>query len=121
MSAPTLPTRLREFAHRMPTPPAGVASIVRSPWMLGLAAAGWSLLIGLGIALASFAVVWIASDTGLELAEAMRLGGLTWLVANGATVVIAGVSYSLLPWGLLLIPLLLLGYAGGWEIGRAHV
>ena len=107
MSAPTLPTRLREFAHRMPNPPAGMASVLRSPWLLGLAAAGWSLLIGLGIALASFAVVWIASDTGLELAEAMRLGGLTWLVANGATVVIAGVSYSLLPWGL--------------QIGRAHV
>ena len=105
----------------MPNPPAGMASVLRSPWLLGLAAAGWSLLIGLGIALASFAVVWIASDTGLELAEAMRLGGLTWLVANGATVVIAGVSYSLLPWGLLLIPLLLLGYAGGWAVRRGRV
>jgi hypothetical protein len=65
-------------------------------------------------------IVWMATpSSGLTWLESLRVAGLLWVVAHGAPVVIAGVTYSLVPWGLAVIPLLLLGYAGGWAARRS--
>lgn len=94
----------------------------RSPWLMGVAAALWSAVIGLGLAALPVVIVWMASPaSGLSWPEALRIGGLLWLVANGAAITIAGVTYSLLPWGLLIVALILLGYAGGWAARRSGI
>jgi hypothetical protein len=64
-------------------------------------------------------IVWIANPaSGLTWLESLRIGGLIWVVAQGTPVAIGPVTYSLLPWGLVVIPALLLGYAGGWAARR---
>lgn len=94
----------------------------RAPWLLGVAAALWSAVIGLGLAALPVVVVWMASpSSGLSWPEALRIGGLLWLVANGAAITIGGVTYTLLPWGLLIVALILLGYSGGWAARRSGV
>jgi hypothetical protein len=90
-----------------------------SPWLIGPLAALWAAAIGLAIAAVPMVVIWMASpQSGLTWIESMRLAGLVWVMAQGAPITIAGVTYSLLPWGLAIIPLLLLGYAGGWAMRR---
>ena len=59
------------------------------------------------------------SDAEIAWSDAVRWGGLLWLVANGAAVSIAGVTITLLPWGLLLVPLVLLASASAWAVRRS--
>ena len=93
-----------------------------SPWAVGLIAAAWAAGIGLAVAALVMALVWIATPgSGLSVADAMRVAGLLWSVAHGTAVTIGPVTYSLLPWGLAVVPLVLLGYAGGWAARRARV
>lgn len=126
MTAPTLPPTdatpdepapgrwQRVRAVRLSAP-----ELPRAPWLVGVVAGAWAAVIGLALALLPMLVLWMAStSTGLTWADSLRLGGLLWLVANGGAVTIAGVAYSLLPWGLTLIPLALLAYAGGWAVRR---
>ncbi len=91
-----------------------------APWLAGPLAALWAAAIGLAIAAVPMLIVWMATPaSGLTWLESLRVAGLLWVVAHGAPVVIGGVTYSLVPWGLALIPLLLLGYAGGWAARRS--
>ncbi len=92
----------------------------RAPGLVGPIAALWAAAVGFAIAAVPMLIVWMATpSSGLTWIESLRVAGLLWAIAHGAPVVIAGVSYSLLPWGLAAIPLLLLGYAGGWAARRA--
>lgn len=94
----------------------------RPDWLMGALAGVWAALIGAAIAVLPMVVTWMASpDTGLTWTEALRLGGLLWVVAHGVPLAISGMTVSLLPWGLVIVPLVLLGYAGGWAARRAHV
>lgn len=91
-----------------------------APWLLGITAAAWAALLGLALAAVPMLIVWMASpESGLTWLESLRVAGLIWLVAGGGAISIAGVTYTLLPWGLTLIPLLLLGYGGGWAARRS--
>ena len=98
----------------------GLSRLLRQPWLLGLAAALWSAVIGLVLAALPMVVIWLGSADASAV-ESLRLGGLLWLVANGAQIAIAGVPITLLPWGLVIIPLLLLGYSGSWAARRSGV
>jgi hypothetical protein len=94
----------------------------RSPWVTGPIGAVWAAGIGLAIAALSMVLVWVASPaSGLGLVESLRTAGILWVVAHGTPVAIGAVAYSLLPWGLAVVPVLLLGYAGGWSARRASV
>jgi hypothetical protein len=78
--------------------------------------------MGLLVAIAPFLIMWMASpSSGLTWPEATRLGGLLWLVANGVPPSIGPVTYTLVPYGLTLVPLLLLGYGGSWAARRARI
>lgn len=100
----------------MPSIPGGY--LLRSPGLLSLAAALWAAALGLLLAAAPMLILWLGSlDEGWR--ESLRLGGLLWLVGNGAAVSIAGITLTLLPWGLVVIPLVLLGYAGAWATRRS--
>lgn len=89
-------------------------------WLMAPLGALWAALIGLAIAVVPMLVVWMASaETGLTWIEAIRVAGLMWVVAQGSPIAIAGITYSLLPWGLAVIPVVLLAYAGGWATRRS--
>lgn len=137
MTAPTLPpesgsaplpepsgaagrrrSTLPKVGLRRPSLPS--PALPTAPGLVGLLAAAWAAVIGLGLAVLPMLLVWMTTaDSGLTWDQAMRLGGLLWLVANGAAVTIAGVTVSLIPWGLVLVALLLLAYAGAWAARRA--
>ena len=87
---------------------------------MGPVGALWAAVIGLGAAALPMLVVWMSSpQTGLTWVESLRISGLLWVAAHGAPVTIAGVTVTLVPWGLVVIPALLLGYAGGWAARRS--
>lgn len=100
----------------------GRRGATRQPWFTGVVGALWAAVIGLGLAALPMLVMWMSSPTsGLTWTESLRLAGLLWLVAQGAPATIAGVTVTLVPWGLVVVPLLLLGYAGGWAARRSDL
>lgn len=100
----------------------GRGGSARQPWLNGMVGALWAAVIGLGLAALPMLVMWMSSpESGLTWIESLRLAGLLWVVAHGAPATIAGVAVTLVPWGLVVIPLLLLGYAGGWAARRSDV
>lgn len=93
-----------------------------APWVVGALAALWAAVIGLALAALPMLLVWMTTpDSGLTWTESLRLAALLWLVANGAAITIGGLTISLLPWGLAIIPLVLLGYVGAWSARRTVV
>ncbi|HEV2929964.1 MAG TPA: DUF6350 family protein [Propionibacteriaceae bacterium] len=56
------------------------------------ALAGWVLCAGLAV------VGWLAADPG-TLAEALGVGTRLWLLANGVSAPIGGLTVTLVPWG----------------------
>lgn len=100
----------------------GRGGSVRQPWLNGVVGALWAAVIGLGLAALPMLVMWMSSpESGLTWVESLRLAGLLWVVAHGAPATIGSVAVTLVPWGLAVIPLLLLGYAGGWAARRSDV
>ena len=100
----------------------GRGASVRQPWLSGVIGALWAAVIGLGLAALPMLVMWMSSpQSGLTWVESLRLSGLLWVVAHGVPVTIAGVTLTLVPWGLVVVPALLLGYAGGWAARRSDV
>jgi hypothetical protein len=51
----------------------------------------------------------------------LRASSAAWLVANDVPIRLGSVGYSLLPWGLLVIPVVLLVLAGRWAAHVSHV
>ena len=75
--------------------------------------------MGLALAAIPLLVVWMATPaSGLTWTESLVVAGRRWAVAHGTPIAIGGVTYSLLPWGLALIPLVLMAYAGSWASSR---
>jgi len=92
------------------------------PEGFGVVAGLWSAAIGLAIVVVPMLIAWIASTgSGLTWLEALRIGGLIWVVAQGTSISLSGIEVSLLPLALTAIPLLLLGYAGAWSARRAGI
>ncbi len=111
---------LRGLVARIRAVPA--AGLGRSALVTGALGALWAAGIGLAVAALSLVLVWVATPaSGLGLTESLRIAGLLWVIAHGTPVAIGSVTYSLLPWGLAVVPILLLAYAGGWSARRASV
>lgn len=104
-------------------PSLGGFRLLRQPWLLSLAAALWAAGIGLLLAAAPMLILWLGStgsDTEIGWMQSLRWAGLLWLVANGAAVSIAGITVTLLPWGLMLVPLVLLSAGSAWAARRSE-
>ena len=104
-------------------PSSGGSRLLRLPWLLSLAAGLWAAGIGLLLAAAPMLILWLGNtggETEIGWAQALRWGGLLWLVANGAAVSIAGITITLLPWGLVLVPLVLLSAGTAWAVRRSE-
>jgi hypothetical protein len=94
----------------------------RQVWLVAPFAAAWAALIGFAILAVPLTLVWMASpQSGLTWLASLRASGLLWVVAHGTPLEVAGTTYSLIPWGLAVVPVLLLGYAGSWAARRTGV
>ena len=84
----------------------GVGSAtVRSVWLLAPIAALAAATVVYLILLIPLALSWMtAPETEVSWRGSARLAGLGWLVAHDASLRIEEVTYTLLPWGLMLIP-----------------
>lgn len=120
-AAPSAEPTERPRGRRLPRPHLPTVGLPVAPALVSLLAAAWAIVIGLGLAVVPLLLVWMTTTaSGLTWGEAVRLGGVLWLVANGASVTIAGLGISLVPWGLVLVALVLLGVAGGWAARRVE-
>ena len=92
--------------------------IGRSPLIAAPTAALSVALVGLTVVGLVVAGAWWG---GVEPAgpwhEAMAITGSAWVMSYGVPVQLMGTDYSLIPWGLTLIPLWLSHQAGRWLIG----
>ena len=87
----------------------------RRIWWVALVAALWATGIGVAIIAIPIFAVWLTATGGeSSWLVALRDSGLAWVIAHGVSVRADSATYSLLPLGLLLIWLALLGHAGRW-------
>jgi hypothetical protein len=61
-----------------------------------------------------------STSTSAGWGATLRTSAAAWLVSNGVPIRIGDVTYSLLPWGLLVIPVVLLALAGRWAAHVSH-
>jgi hypothetical protein len=78
-------------------------------------------LIGLVIVAIPVFLAQVAATSGnTGWVPTLRSSSAAWLVANDVPVRLGTVWYSLLPWGLLVIPVVLLVLAGRWAAHVSH-
>ena len=116
------------MAVRLRLPKACDATVVSAPvaapsarawWVVAPLAAIWAAALGWVIFAVPVLATWVSSvQSTAGWVQVLRTSGLVWVVAHDVPVQVASTTYSLLPWGLLSIPVLLLIYAGRWA-GRA--
>ena len=89
----------------------------RSPAMAAPIAALSVAVVGLAIlALPVAGAWWGGVEPPGPWQDAVAVTGSVWVMAYGVPVRLLGVDYSLLPWGLVLIPALLGHQAGRWLV-----
>lgn len=81
--------------------------------LYGALAATWTAAIGLITTIAIAVTGWFAADSG-SIGDAIRVGGLAWLVGNGSGLHLATMSITMLPLGAVVVIALLLHRAGRW-------
>ena len=87
----------------------------RRPVVAGVAAAIWSLLVGVGVVTCLVMVAWaLAPNATGDAAAAWSASGLTWLGAHQVPLVIGSARVTLLPLGALALGLLLTRRGGRW-------
>ncbi|MDA3022980.1 MAG: DUF6350 family protein [Actinomycetota bacterium] len=91
------------------------APSARAWWVVAPLAAIWAAALGWVIFAVPVLATWVSSvQSTAGWVQVLRTSGLVWVVAHDVPVQVASATYSLLPWGLLAIPVLLLIYAGSW-------
>ena len=101
-----------------------VSSPVDSPsprawWVVAPLAAIWAAALGWAIFALPVLAAWVASvQSTADWGPVLRTSGLVWVVGHDVPVQVESATYSLLPLGLLVIPVYLLIHAGRWA-GRA--
>ncbi len=94
----------------LPTRPSRPA---QSAALRGSAAAGWTALIGMSVLMAASVAGWFAANSG-TFGDALRVGGLGWLVSNGSGLHVGSASITLVPLGGVAVNGWLLHRAGRW-------
>lgn len=89
----------------------------RPPALLSGAAAAWTAVVGLVACVAVAVAAWFAGDSG-AFPDAIRVGSLGWLFANGAALHLPSADITLLPLGALGLVAGLLYRAGRWVGGH---
>lgn len=88
---------------------------MRSLWFVCPLAAMWAVALGRLIISLPVFLAWLGSGTWDQgPAEAVRTSGIAWVVIHDVPVRVGSATYSLMPWGLAIIPFLLLWQSGRW-------
>lgn len=103
----------RPVAPPPAAPPAPVRLRGGSVALYGVVAAVWTAGIGLLILIAVAVGAWFAADSG-TFGDAIRVGGLAWLVGNGSGLQLRDASVTLVPLGAVLVNGWMLARAGRW-------
>ncbi len=82
-------------------------------------------IAGLSVALMGLTVVglvvagawWGGVEPPGPWQEALAITGSAWVMSHGVPIRFLGVDYSLIPWGLVAIPVLLAHQSGRWLVG----
>ncbi len=102
--------------------PRPTAAPVRPTFLItGVLGALWAAVISLVIvSIPVYATQVSSAAASGGWLSTLRAGSAAWLVANDVPIRLGGVWYSLLPWGLLVIPVVLLVLAGRWAAHVSH-
>ena len=101
---------------RRPTVPT-----VRPTYVIsGALGALWAAVIGLIVVALPVYLTQVTSSSASGWGATLRTGSAAWLVAHDVPIRLGTVWYSLLPWGLLIIPVTLLVLAGRWAAHVSH-
>ncbi len=117
-SATSTTTRLRSSSA---TSVSASRSTPRLSWSVAaVSAALWSAGVGILATVVVVLIAWAAGGhDGPPSGDAIRAAGVVWLVAHHCVVTSSGATLSLLPIGLMVIPLALTYRAGTWVAGVA--
>lgn len=95
--------------------PAGASPSIRSLWYLCPLIVTWAAVVGAVAVAAPVFAAWLASSAWEQgVAGPLRLSVLGWVVIHDVPVRVDGASYSLMPWGLAIVPFALLWMGGRW-------
>ena len=86
----------------------------------GALGALWAALIGLVTVSIPVFLTQVTSSSSSGWGSTLSSGSAAWLVANDVPIRLGAITYSLLPWGLLVIPVVLLVLAGRWAAHVSH-
>lgn len=105
---------VRRLGQRIRT---GVERIGRSSLIAGATAALSVAVVGLAvIALPVAGAWWGGVEPPGPWQDAVAIAGSMWVMTYGVPVRLLGVDYSLIPWGLMVIPAFLGHQAGRWLV-----
>lgn len=97
-------------------------SVAKPVWLVGPLAAVWAAFIGLAAIALVMVLVWALSVfDGMGISSAAQTAGLMWVVSHDVALRIGTATFSLLPWGLMLVWLALLVVGGRWAARSAHL
>jgi len=87
------------------------------PLIAGAIAAGVSVGIGLIFTLGFIMAAWLFAAHGSEsIVQVLRAAGIAWQVLHLTPIVIGTTTIGVLPWGFLLVPVLILWKATHWAL-----
>lgn len=87
------------------------------PLIAGAIAAGVSVGIGLIFTLGFIMAAWLFAAHGSEsTVQVLRAAGIAWQVLHLTPIVIGTTTIGVLPWGFLLVPVLILWKATHWAL-----
>lgn len=111
--------RIRRFFRRtVRSLASGLERIGRAPVIAAPIAAFSVALVGLTVVgLVVAGAWWGGVEPPGPWQEALAVTGSMWVMSYGVPVRLMGVDYSLIPWGLVAIPLWLSHQAGRWLVG----
>lgn len=88
---------------------------LHSLWYLCPLVVIWAVVVGAAVVAAPIFAAWLASSPWEQgIAGPLRMSVLGWVVVHDVPVRVDGVTYSLLPWGMAVVPFALLWSGGRW-------
>lgn len=88
---------------------------LHSLWYLCPLVVLWAVVVGAALIAAPIFAAWLASSPWEQgVAGPLRMSVLGWVVVHDVPVRVDGVTYSLLPWGMAVIPFGLLWSGARW-------
>lgn len=93
----------------------------RVPWLAALLGSVWTLAAGFAICVLPAMAWWIGDVSNGSIADPLRFGSWTWLVAHRAAVETSGSAFTLPPLGITILIGLLMYHSARWSAHAAGV